>query len=95
MIHQNYILYFEEGECHEDNVDSIGKQVEQYFGQEEHEYWISMSMDSIDRNEWNNEESSDSDDSKLTVEFLESFLGRFIPESVGMNIMDSAKDIEP
>jgi len=54
-----------------------------------------MSMDSIDRNEWNNEESSDSDDSKLTVEFLESFVDRFVPESVGMNIMDSAKDIEP
>ena len=89
------MLYFEEGECHEDNVDSIAKQVERYFGQKEHEYWISMSMDSIDRNEWHNEESSDSDDSKLTVEFLESFIDRFVPESVGMNIMDSAKDIEP
>jgi len=54
-----------------------------------------MAMDSIDRNEWNDEESTDSDDSKLTVEFIESFVDRFVPESVGMNIMDSAKSIEP
>lgn len=53
-----------------------------------------MAMDSIDRNEWNNVESTDSDDSKFSPEFIESFVDRFVPESLGINIMDTDKEIE-
>jgi len=50
-----------------------------------------MAMDSIDKCEWNNPDSTESDESKFSPEFIESFIDRFVPESLGMNIMDTDK----
>jgi len=77
------ILHFDETECHEDNIDVIGRQVERHFfsQQEQKQYWISLSLDSLDKNEWNpmgqyanDMEGSYGDDDKLSVDFVESFL---------------------
>lgn len=71
LMHHNYILHFDGEECHEDNINAIAKQVERYFGRKDaNQYWVSMSMDAVDRTEGSQaEQAAGAADSRFAIDF--------------------------
>jgi len=89
LLKEKQTLVFETSECKVESLDSIHKNINQYFNHEtdgKRKYWISFDIDGIDMGSFSS--TGTAEGNGLSLDFACKLFERMIPESLGMDFTE-------
>jgi len=87
LVKDKQVLVFEPENCQTDALDSIHREMNQYFDHtKDSKYWISFDIDSVDAAEFRS--TGTAEGNGLSLDFTYKFFEKFTPRTVGMDLTE-------